>query len=77
MSIKSRQRDAKRPNPQCRETHQPGPNLGLIPIKAIGLFRPAYSSSSHNYEPHGKFGGVTRIARFLRELAKKIQFASP
>jgi hypothetical protein len=54
MSIKSRQRDTKRPNQQCRDTHQSGPNLGLISFKATGLFRP--SSSHHNHKPHGKFG---------------------
>lgn len=77
MSIQSRQRHSKRPNQQCRKTHQPGPNLGLIPFKPIGLFRVGSSRLHHNGQPHGKLGGVSRLTRLLRKLAEKVQFVAP
>ena len=77
MSTQSRLRDTKRPNPQCRTTHQPGQSLGLIPFKATGLFRVQSSKIHHNGRPHGKFSGITRLARFIREMRKRIQLVAP
>lgn len=67
MSIASRKRNPKAPTQYSRRLY-PGPDRGFIPMRAIGKFRPAASTlDSHKFEPHGKFGGVTKVMRaFLR-----------
>lgn len=68
MSIQSRARNPKRPTRYSRPLF-PGPDKDLIPTKAIRLFRS--DSESHNYEPHGKFSGITTHARQRRNKARE------
>lgn len=69
MSIKSRQRTAKQPSPQCRSTKQAGQNLRLVPFKATGLFRGQQVGG-------GGFGGVRDenrlVPRSTRRSARKM-----
>ena len=70
MSTTSRTKATKRPNPKCRETSAPRPYLHVIPFKLFGLWR-SDKGDSHNYKPHGKFGGCTKKVRALRKLIKQ------
>lgn len=69
MSITSRQRSAKHPNPQCRETHAAQPYIHPIRQRVFDLWRPD-KGDSHNYKPHGKFGGCTIAQRAKNGFAK-------
>lgn len=66
MSITSRLRNPKRPNPKRIKSKLPGPNRGLIPVRNVGLISPRSKRKG------GAFGGVScenRARRVWREMA--------
>ena len=70
MSTIPKAKTGKRPNPKCRETSASRPYIHIIPSKLTRLFRPD-KGDSHNYKPHGKFGGCTKPERAIRRLLKE------